>query len=93
MRIFDRVLERAGIAKVAVDGQKLDIHALRHTFISRLARAGTPLAHAQQLAGHSDPKLTAQVYTHLDVEDLRGAIDKLGTPEAKPGAKRREGRA
>jgi integrase len=73
MRIFDRLLARAEIPRVDAEGRKLDIHALRHTFGSRMARNG--LVHVQRLMGHSDPKLTAQVYTHLDVEDLRGAIE------------------
>jgi integrase len=80
MRILDRVLRRAGIPKHRVDGKKLDIHALRHTFATRLARSGAPLMHAQRLLGHSDPKLTAQIYTHLDAEDLRGAIDGMVLP-------------
>lgn len=89
MRIFNRVLERAGIAKYGADGRKLDIHALRHTFGTRLSRAGVPLVHAQRLMGHSDPKLTAMVYTHLDVEDLRGAIEGMVVPEGN-GAEARE---
>lgn len=80
MRIFNRVLKRAGIQKYHSDGTKLDIHALRHTFGTRLSRAGAPLVHTQRLMGHSDPKLTAQVYTHLDAEDLRGAIDGMKVP-------------
>ena len=43
--------------------------------VSDYARNGAGLVHVQRLMGHSDPKLTAQVYTHLDVEDLRGAIE------------------
>ena len=74
MRLFDRALERAGIPRVDDEGRKLDIHSLRHTFGSRLARNGVGLVQVQRLMGHSDPKLTAQVYTHLDVEDLRRAI-------------------
>jgi integrase len=27
--------------------------------------------------GHSDPKLTAAIYTHLDTEDLRAAVEGL----------------
>jgi integrase len=77
MRILDRILKAAGILKHTVDGRKLDIHALRHTFATRLARSGAPLTHAQRLLGHSDPKLTAAVYTHLDAEDLRGAINGI----------------
>jgi integrase len=77
MRLFDRILQRAKIARTDEDGRKLDIHALRHTFGSRLARNGVGLVHVQRLMGHSDPKLTAQVYTHLDVEDLRSAIETV----------------
>ena len=77
MRLFDRLLKRAGISRVDEDGRKLDIHSLRHTFGSRLARNGVGLVQVQRLMGHSDPKLTAQVYTHLDVEDLRRAVDAV----------------
>lgn len=77
MRLFNRILHRAGIDRIDEDGRKLDIHALRHTFGSRLARHGVGLVHVQRLMGHSDPKLTAQVYTHLDVEDLRKAIETV----------------
>ena len=77
MRIFDRLLLAAEIPRIDAEGRKLDIHALRHTFGSRMARSGAGLVHVQRLMGHSDPKLTAQVYTHLDVEDLRGAIDSV----------------
>lgn len=77
MRLFNRVLIRAGIPRVDGEGRKLDIHCLRHTFGSRLARNGVGLVQVQRLMGHSDPKLTAQVYTHLDVEDLRKAVDTV----------------
>lgn len=74
---FYAVLERAGIPRVDERGEKLDIHATRHTFASRLARNGVGLAQAQKLLGHSDPKLTAACYTHLDAEDLRAAVEGL----------------
>jgi integrase len=77
MRLFDRLLKRAVIARVDAEGRKLDIHSLRHTFGSRLARNGVGLVQVQRLMGHSDPKLTAQVYTHLDVEDLRKAVETV----------------
>ena len=78
MRIFDRLLEAAGIDRVDAQGRKLDVHALRHTLATRLARSGAPLVQAQQILGHSDPKLTARVYSHLGVEDLRGALERIG---------------
>lgn len=77
MRLFDRLLKSAGIPRLDGEGRKLDIHSLRHTFGSRLARNGVGLVQVQRLMGHSDPKLTAQVYTHLDVEDLRKAVDTV----------------
>jgi hypothetical protein len=30
-----------------------------------------------ELLGHSDPKLTARVYSHLALEDLRDAVERL----------------
>ncbi len=87
MRIFNRLLEKAGIDKVDAVGDKLDIHAIRHTCNSRLARRGVGVDQRQKLLGHSDPKLTAQVYTHLDVEDLREAIasPQAGNTRQTPG--------
>jgi integrase len=77
MRIFDRLLEAAGIARLDDQGKKLDVHSLRHTAASRYARAGVGLVHLQKLLGHADPKLTSRVYSHLGVEDLRQAVDRL----------------
>jgi integrase len=79
MRIFDRLLDRAGIAKRNVQGEKLDLHALRTTCASRMARRGVPLVIAQRWLGHSDPKLTAAHYVNIDVEDLRAAVERATT--------------
>ena len=38
---------------------------------------GVGLSQAQKLLGHSDPKLTAAIHTHLDTEDLRAAVESL----------------
>ncbi len=35
------------------------------------------LTQAQALLGHSDPKLTASLYTHLDASDLRDAVERM----------------
>ena len=77
LRLLRETLENAGVLLVDGRGRKVDIHALRHTFASRLARAGVPLQKAQRLLGHSDPKLTAAIYTHLETEDLRDAVDAM----------------
>jgi integrase len=77
MKIFDRVLEAAGIDRVDARGQKVDIHALRHACASRLARAGVPITHTQRLLGHSSVELTAKVYSHLSLDDLRSAVARI----------------
>lgn len=88
MRILDRLLDRAGIAKVDTQGQKLDIHALRTTCASRMARRGVPLVIAQRWLGHSDPKLTAAHYVSVDVEDLRAAVENApAAPQRKKEAR------
>ena len=54
-----------------------DFHALRHTFITRLAKSGVAPAVAKTLARHSTITLTIDHYTHTLVEDERAALDKL----------------
>lgn len=76
-RLLLRLLEAARIDRFDEAGRKIDIHALRHTFCSRLARTGASVTHAQRLMGHADVRLTSRVYTHLDAEQTRGAIDAL----------------
>jgi integrase len=82
MRIFDRLLEVAGIVRLDEQGRKLDIHSLRHTAASRYASRGVGLVHLQKLLGHADPKLTSRVYTHLGVGELREALEQSG-PRAR----------
>jgi integrase/recombinase XerD len=44
---------------------------------TRMARNGVPLAVAQRMLGHGTVALTAQVYTQLETEDLREAVESL----------------
>ena len=80
-RVFHRLIKAAGIRKVDVQGRKLDIHALRHSAASRFARNGVPPMITQRIIGHSDIKTTMEVYSHLEAEDLRCAVDTLDTNE------------
>ncbi len=52
------------------------IHAMRHTFCSRLSQNGVDMRRIQELAGHKD-LATTQRYTHLDAKRLSSDIDKL----------------
>ena len=67
-------------------GHVVDFHALRHTFITRLARSGVAPAVAKSLARHSTITLTMDHYTHTLIGDERAALDRLPTMNpAQPG--------
>jgi integrase len=87
IKLFDTILQLAGIPKIDANGRTLDIHALRHSFASRLARAGVSITQAQKALGHSDPRLTANVYTHLGVDDLRAALECVPALPSTPAAR------
>jgi integrase len=70
-------LAAAGIPFEDEDGRVFDFHALRGQFISQLAAKGVHPKVAQVLARHSTITLTMDYYTHLDVLDVGGALDKL----------------
>jgi hypothetical protein len=42
-----------------------------------LLKAAVPFATVQRMLRHTDPRLTTEIYGHLDVEDLRAGINKL----------------
>ncbi len=75
--VFDADCKAAGIPKRDGAGRVVDVHALRHTFGTLLAKAGVSLQVAQKAMRHSTPALTANVYTHLGLLDIAGAVDKL----------------
>jgi len=60
----------------------LRFHDLRHSFATRLSRAGAPLQAVQKLLGHSRIQTTAR-YSHLGEEDLRAAVGRLSAAVTK----------
>ncbi len=68
------------LASVDGEGRVVDFHALRATYITMVVKSGASVKEAQELARHSDPKLTMNVYTRLGVHDLATALDRLPTP-------------
>ena len=65
--IIKRLAEKAGIHKV------ISPHTLRHSFATHLLQNGADLRIIQQLLGH-EQITTTEIYTHLDIQDLRQVI-------------------
>ncbi len=82
--MFRADLERAGIPFRDDSGRVADFHALRHTFVSTLARSSASVKVVQTLARHSTPVLTLGTYTHLGLCDQRAALEALPA-EQPPG--------
>jgi hypothetical protein len=59
-------------------------HDLRHTTATLLLRAGVDTHRVQRILRHSDVRTTTGTYGHLDVEDLRGAMDLLAPIHGQP---------
>ena len=59
----------------------LPFHSFRVTFATLLARAGVHPKVAQRLLRHQDIKMTMNIYTKVDIEDLDTALDSLPTPK------------
>ncbi len=52
-------------------------HGLRHSTATLLLKAKVPYAIVQRIMRHRDPRLTTETYGHLEVDDMRIALDEL----------------
>ncbi len=83
IRVFDLDLAAASIPKHDERDRVVDLHALRHTFGTHLARAGVAPRVAMAAMRHSSLELTMNVYTDPALLDVAGAVEALpafGTP-------------
>jgi len=92
-RWFTRHIKAANIERIDASGKKVDFHSLRYTFATKLAKQGVSQRLAQELMRHSDPKLTANLYTDVAQLPTFQAIDslewlentnKLSRPQIRP---------
>ena len=79
-KMLKKDLAAADVAYQDASGRFADFHALRHTFISNLARAGVHPKVAQTLARHKKLEMTLNVYTHTHTGDLVDALSNLPAP-------------
>lgn len=66
--IIRKSAEAAGIIKT------VSPHTLRHSFATHLLQGGADIRAVQELLGH-ESILTTEIYTHLEMRDLRGAME------------------
>lgn len=53
------------------------LHELRHTFLTVAARNGVHPSVMQHLAGHTTSRITMDIYTHVNMEQKRAAMDVM----------------
>jgi site-specific recombinase XerD len=68
--LFRRLGRRTGIAVTP--------HMFRHTYATKLLRAGVKAETVQKLLGHASVSTTIDTYSHLTVEDVRRELRKAG---------------
>ncbi len=67
----------AKIPAVDERGYRLDFHALRTSYITRLQRSGVSPREAMELARHSDMRLTMKVYTDVGQLPLAATVRQI----------------
>ena len=72
--MFRRILIRAGLYD---KDRGSGVHMLRHTFASMLFENGCPIKVVSELLGHSDTKITENIYIHLIKKQRVKAIEDL----------------
>ena len=58
--------------------QMITFHGLRHTFASNCIASNIDIKTTSAMLGHSDVKMTLEIYTHPSFEQKKAAINKLG---------------
>ncbi len=72
LKEFNALVKAAGLPKQR-------FHDLRHACISLLGAQGVPLKVIAEIVGHSDVRLTQNVYQHIYSEAKRAAADTMDT--------------
>lgn len=76
-RELDKDLKKAQIPK-KTDEEKIDFHAFRAAFVTIVLESGASAKEAQDLARHSTPNLTMNVYARTRKNRLHDTAEKAG---------------
>ena len=69
-KLIEHIRARTGISFSA--------HMLRHTHATDLVRRGVPIEMVAKMLTHRSSRVTSETYTHLEVEDIRAALQAAG---------------
>lgn len=72
-RKFEALRKRAGLST------EINLHALRHTYATRLLERGESLKTVQELLGHQDISTTGNTYAHVMPEIKKQAASNLNS--------------
>ena len=74
---FIKPVKKFSPTKASMMIEPFTYHCLRHTFCTMMYEAGIDVLVAQEQMGHSDPKTTLAIYTHLQKEHKINNISQL----------------
>ncbi|HKK96016.1 MAG TPA: tyrosine-type recombinase/integrase [Anaerovoracaceae bacterium] len=57
---------------------------MRHPFCTNLAKKGADIRTAKYMMGHSSISMTANIYTHTDIESLKIAANQINMSKSTP---------
>ena len=82
--------EAAGIPRFDAHGRRIHVHALRHSFATRLLRAGVPIQYVQRLGGWKTITVLERIYNHVESRDALDAMASVPLPPVPTAASERE---
>lgn len=74
---MSQLREQFDRARIKINMPHIRFHDLRHTYASWLVQSGAPMVAVRDLLGHANLGVTSR-YSHLAVDHLREAVDKIG---------------
>jgi len=80
-RVLRRALRALGLDEPDANGERLNLHAFRHWFLTKLADSGVPVHKVQRIAGHSRLITTQRYFTVADA-DLHDDIARVFGPDS-----------